>query len=336
MSEFASWLVQELEARGWSRAELARRGGVTSTSVDQVVNGLTRPGLKFARAVARAFEMRAAGLGIRAIMRETGLVKSRQGMLRLLANPIYKGIYVYSSEEWPGVAPALVDAAQWDAAQQTPKIHPRTRGANYLLTGLLRCGYCGYAMCGNRTRVRFKNGRLWERRYYWCSKRNTHLDACAAPMAHAEALEADVFELVLADFLAPEPFARFVALARATANTAAQTARAEQLERQIAAAETALGGMVDLLGQGIAVAVVADKLKAQEEVLRELRQARATLGNPHPLMVASEAELRDFVERLRERLTTDNVDAQRAVLHEVIEVIRFGPELVIEYRLPHG
>lgn len=112
--------------------------------------------------------------------------------------------------------------------------------------------------------------------------------------------------------------------------------RAEQLERQIAAAETALGGMVDLLGQGIAVAVVADKLKAQEEVLRELRQARATLGNPHPLMVASEAELRDFVERLRERLTTDNVDAQRAVLHEVIEVIRFGPELVIEYRLPHG
>lgn len=59
MSEFAVWLVHELEARGWSRAELARRsqGGITATAVDQVVNGQTRPGMKFARAVARAFDM---------------------------------------------------------------------------------------------------------------------------------------------------------------------------------------------------------------------------------------------------------------------------------------
>lgn len=71
MSEFASWLVQELEARGWSRAELARRGGVTSTSVDQVVNGLTRPGLKFARAVARAFEMPEED-----VMRRAGILRA--------------------------------------------------------------------------------------------------------------------------------------------------------------------------------------------------------------------------------------------------------------------
>lgn len=74
MSDFALWLVQELEARGWSRAELARRtrGGITSTAVDQVVNGQSKPGLKFARAVASAFEMPEEDVMRRAgILRET-------------------------------------------------------------------------------------------------------------------------------------------------------------------------------------------------------------------------------------------------------------------------
>lgn len=73
MSEFALWLVGELEGRGWSRAELARRsrGGITSAAVDQVINSQSKPGMKFARAVARAFEMPEED-----VMRRAGLLRA--------------------------------------------------------------------------------------------------------------------------------------------------------------------------------------------------------------------------------------------------------------------
>ncbi len=290
----------------------------------------------FAPLVRRAFEMRARGESIKAIMAETGLHKTRQGLHALLRNPTYKGVYRYGGADWPGVVPPIVDEVTWDAAQTDFAIHPRTRGADYLLSGLLRCGYCGAAMSGFSSSRTFKNGRRWRRRYYICVQRNARLEGCRAPLVRADDLEADVFELLFESFLAPEPFARFVAAARASTNADAQTARAAQLEREIAAAEVALRGMVDLLGQGVAVEVVAEKLRAQELALLELRKERARIGNPPPLLLADEAELRAFADRLRAGLAAGSIDQRRAVLHEVIARIMYGPELVIEHRLPRG
>jgi len=51
----ATWLVDELETRGWSRSEAARRGHVSSSMFDKVINGHARPGLDFCRGIARAF-----------------------------------------------------------------------------------------------------------------------------------------------------------------------------------------------------------------------------------------------------------------------------------------
>lgn len=284
--------------------------------------------------VRQAFEMRARGSGVKTIMRATGLHKTRQGLHALLHNPTYKGLYRYGGQEWPGVVPPIVDAATWDAAQRDFDLHPRTAAADYILTGILRCGFCGQAMSGFASARTFKNGRRWRRRYYVCAQRTTHIDGCRAPLVRADDLEADVFELVLESFLAPEPFARFVAAARQNTEVDAHAARAAQLDGQIAAGETALRGMVDLLGQGVAVEAVAEKLRAQEAALRELRQARARLVTPEPLLLAAEDELRAFVERLRDRLITGSIEEQRAVLREVVARISYGPELIIEYRLP--
>lgn len=55
--DFATWLLGELETRGWSRAELARRAGISAAVVDQIVNGMANPGLKVCQGIARAFNM---------------------------------------------------------------------------------------------------------------------------------------------------------------------------------------------------------------------------------------------------------------------------------------
>jgi len=54
---FAKWIVDEVERRGWSYSELARRAEVSTAQVSDVVNLKSNPGDKFCLGVARAFRM---------------------------------------------------------------------------------------------------------------------------------------------------------------------------------------------------------------------------------------------------------------------------------------
>ena len=55
--DFSEWLVNELEKRGWSRSEAARRGNISSSMFDKVINGYARPGIKFLEGIAKAFDL---------------------------------------------------------------------------------------------------------------------------------------------------------------------------------------------------------------------------------------------------------------------------------------
>jgi transcriptional regulator with XRE-family HTH domain len=55
--EFSEWIVAELEKRGWSRSEAARRGNISPSMFDKVINGYSKPGVKFIEGIARAFNM---------------------------------------------------------------------------------------------------------------------------------------------------------------------------------------------------------------------------------------------------------------------------------------
>lgn len=69
MDEFKAWLNKEVNARGWSRAEAARRGGFSAPLFEQVMNGQTKPGMKFCRGIAKAF-----GISTEDVMRRAGLL----------------------------------------------------------------------------------------------------------------------------------------------------------------------------------------------------------------------------------------------------------------------
>lgn len=66
---FAEWLRVQLLMRGWTQAELAKRGGIQASSVSQVINGTRGVGTEFCLAVARAFRIPAAE-----VYREAGLL----------------------------------------------------------------------------------------------------------------------------------------------------------------------------------------------------------------------------------------------------------------------
>jgi len=52
---FAEWIDSELARRGWSRSEAARRGSISASMMDKVINGASQPGLVFMKGIARAF-----------------------------------------------------------------------------------------------------------------------------------------------------------------------------------------------------------------------------------------------------------------------------------------
>jgi transcriptional regulator with XRE-family HTH domain len=54
---FGVWLDRELQARGWSQSEAARRGEMSSQMVNALVNGQSNPGLDSCQGIARAFKM---------------------------------------------------------------------------------------------------------------------------------------------------------------------------------------------------------------------------------------------------------------------------------------
>ena len=69
-TEFTKWLHAELEARGWSQSDLARRGGVTAPSISRVASGQRAPGLRVCGAIAVAF-----GISVYDVMRRAGIEK---------------------------------------------------------------------------------------------------------------------------------------------------------------------------------------------------------------------------------------------------------------------
>ena len=55
MMKFSEWIIHELNDRGWSRSEAARRGGISPSMFDKVINNSSKPGLSFMMGVSRAF-----------------------------------------------------------------------------------------------------------------------------------------------------------------------------------------------------------------------------------------------------------------------------------------
>ncbi len=57
MMSFSEWIESELNKRGWSRSEAARRGGISPSMMDKVINGNSTPGLIFYKGLSKAFKI---------------------------------------------------------------------------------------------------------------------------------------------------------------------------------------------------------------------------------------------------------------------------------------
>jgi transcriptional regulator with XRE-family HTH domain len=57
MKDFVNWLIGEMNSRGWSNSELARRAGVVHSTISLVLSSKSSPGPDLCLGLARAFRM---------------------------------------------------------------------------------------------------------------------------------------------------------------------------------------------------------------------------------------------------------------------------------------
>jgi transcriptional regulator with XRE-family HTH domain len=71
VTEVIRWILDAMNARGWTQAELARRSDISTAQISQVLAGNNRPGFDFYEGIARAF-----GVPLEEVLRRAGILRA--------------------------------------------------------------------------------------------------------------------------------------------------------------------------------------------------------------------------------------------------------------------
>ncbi len=89
MNDFMDWLNSQLNQTGWGYNELARRAGVSGSTISHIMSGRNKPGFEFCAQIARAlnlsedFVFRKAGL-LPPLPPETAIAQEAHRLVRLI------------------------------------------------------------------------------------------------------------------------------------------------------------------------------------------------------------------------------------------------------------
>ena len=239
----------------------------------------------------------------------------------MLKNERYKGTYTWNARKvkhmgkWAGGGPseravkieggipAIIDSNTWERVRKRMDSNKYNKANNsrrreYLLTGLLRCGYCGHSLIGVTT----TNTKGYEHSYYTCvGKRQKHI--CKAKNLPAVAIETLVMQLLRKSVLdgsivEAAADSMIVVAQRSAGGNGVAALKREQAKKQQQAQnllKVLLDGMdsdivrdklslleaeIKALGAQIAAAAPAETVTREELVAELARDSKALLDDP--------------------------------------------------------
>ncbi len=288
------------------------------------------------------------GRGVRG---ETTAVHWRHGgVLRILKNPAYKGEYLYGKRNaragkksaaplTVGAAPALIDEATWERAQdqlsRNALMAMRNAKHTYMLKSLVKCGACGRTYIGTRS-TNPKGGYT-----YRCGGRTLRsgmpdAERCTNPHVPGFALDADVRASLTRILLDPA-----AALAQREA-TRTDTVALElgQAERTLEHLSAARDRLLDLYlgGDALSKGQYLTRQAALDQQITDLQLRLAGLRDQAAQQATAEARARNLFslsDRIRDRLDTLNDTEWQALAHELVESITVQPDgsVDVHYRV---
>ena len=237
-----------------------------------------------AAVVRQIFDCYRSGMSAARICRhlnDHGLRTSRgkkfqpEGLLRILTNKRYTGVYIWGSIEVPGGMPAIIDWSIFEEAQRMKgktSRHVEQGAVEYLLTGRAWCGHCGAAMIGDSGTS--KSG---TRHYYYSCQAHKARKGCSKKSVSKDRLESAVIDFVLDHVLADDQIEK-------TADAVMALQAEEMKHSPLAAMETEYAKILkqidninDAIAAGIWNASTSARLKALEDQAEDLRVSVETL-----------------------------------------------------------
>lgn len=276
----------------------------------------------------------------------------------ILSNPVYRGTFLFHRRGGRGtvelICPPVVPEGEWGAARDQLGKNSLDAGRNsrreYLLKGLVRCGFCGRSYCGDGS------GRSGRHSYYRCAGSTSARGgspSCPSKSVRADILEEVVWSDVCKFLLSAGQLVGRVggmaspgeAMPRDAGETVAieAAARARERERkriislfrkEIITEDEAVGELSRISRELEALEKRRKTIAEREEVPGDFAGARCLLGAR--LNSAGCREKRDLVRGLVDCIVVDTAEGQGKTVPRVTISYVFdgsaGSALVVETR----
>ncbi|MFI5339686.1 MAG: recombinase family protein [Candidatus Methylomirabilales bacterium] len=320
--------------------------------------------------VQRVFHLYREGLGLKEIANRltadgartrAGRAWSKMALHYLLRNETYTGTLLFNRHQdhaarlqgdtpEPPVRvekahPAIIDQESFDQAQRllrerSPKrTHPRMLTSNYLLSGLVRCGFCGASMVGSSA----KSGRFF---YYGCQRvLKNGKGVCQARLVPRSKLEGAVLQQLKRRVLTEQNLTSLVGMVNEelAQATKASAGLLEETEARVVDLTERLRRLYAALETGrLTVADLAPRIKELRSQLQEQETRKAQIAaGPEDVPQVGASEVKFYVQDLQSLLETGSIMERKSFLRSFIRqvVIPENPQEdmrrgTIEYTVP--
>ena len=200
---------------------------------------------------------------------------SAEGLLRIISNERYAGVYIWGSVRVPGGMPAIVERSVFEEAQlmkgKTAR-HIEQGAVDYLLTGKAFCGCCGAAMIGDSGTS--KDG---TRHYYYTCQARKARKGCRKKSVTKDFLESSVISFVLDHVLSDANIEAMADAVMALQEEEMKSSPLAAMEAEYAETKKKIDNINDAIAAGIWNSSTSARLKVLEDAAETLRVSVETL-----------------------------------------------------------
>ena len=228
--------------------------------------------------VRQIFDLYRAGFSAARICRQLndqGLRTSRgklfapEGLMRILTNERYTGIYIWGSIRVLDGMPAIISKSDFEEAQRMrtkTARHVEQGAVEFLLTGRAICGHCGAAMIGDSGTS--KSG---ARHYYYSCQAHKARKGCDKKSVSKDYLESAVVDFILDHVLADEQIEKTADAVMALQQEELKHSPLAAMEAEHAKIMKQIDNINDAIAAGIWNTSTSARLKSLEDQAEDLR-----------------------------------------------------------------
>ena len=198
-----------------------------------------------------------------------------QGILKIISNERYTGVYIWGNVRTPGGMPAIISQSDFEEAQRMKKKTARhvDQGAvDYLLTGKAFCGLCGSSMVGDSG-----TSKTGSRHYYYSCYHRKHDRACSKKSVPKDYLEEAVISFVLDHVLSDTEIGKIADAVMALQEKEMHSSPLAAMEAEYADTVKKIDNINNAIAAGIWNSSTSVKLKELEDAAETLRVSIETM-----------------------------------------------------------